>query len=88
MKPIKIRVAIGINFFASECLKRASPYVGCCLFYLMAVTLCPRGLEVESGERVVGRFECPNCGKKLGEIDVENEGGWFSRYVSWLFLVS
>ena len=52
----------------------------------MTVTLCPHcGLEVESGERVAGRFECPHCGKELGEIDEENEGGWF---LPWICLVA
>ena len=52
----------------------------------MAVTLCPHcGLEVESGERVAGRFECPHCGKKWGERDEENEGGWF---LPWICLVA
>ena len=48
----------------------------------MAVTLCPHcGLGVESGERVAGRFECPNCGKELGEIDEKNEVGWFIPWI-------
>ena len=53
----------------------------------MAVTLCPHcGLEMESGERIVGRFECPHCGKKLGEIDEENEGGWFLPWICFVAL--
>ena len=53
----------------------------------MAVTLCPHcGLEMESGERAVGRFECPHCGKKLGEMDVENEGGWFLPWICFVAL--
>ena len=52
----------------------------------MAVTQCPHcRLEVESGERVAGRFECPHCGKELGEIDEENGGGWF---LPWICLVA
>ena len=55
-------------------------------FHLMPVTQCPHcGLEVESGERVAGRFECPHCGKELGEIHEENEGGWF---LPWICLVA
>jgi hypothetical protein len=52
----------------------------------MAVNQCPHcGLEVESGERVAGRFECPHCGKELGEIGEEKEGGWF---LPWICLVA
>ena len=52
----------------------------------MAVIQCPHcSLEVESGERVAGRFECPHCGKELGERDEENEGGWF---LPWICLVA
>ena len=52
----------------------------------MAVIQCPHcSLEVESSERVAGRFECPHCGKELGEIDEENEGGWF---LPWICLVA
>ena len=52
----------------------------------MAVTQCPHcSLEVESSERVAGRFECPHCGKELGEKNEENEGGWF---VIWICLVA
>ena len=71
----------------SECLQRASPYVGyCSKFQLMAVSQCPHcGSEVELDAGVPGRFECPHCGKELGEMDEENGGGWF---LPWICLVA
>ena len=51
----------------------------------MAVIQCPHcSLEVESDDEVF-YFACPHCGKELGEIDEENEGGWF---LPWICLVA
>ena len=52
----------------------------------MAVTQCPNcnfGRKVDAGE--FGLFDCPHCGTELGEIDGENDGGWF---VPWFLFVS
>ena len=52
----------------------------------MVVIQCPHcSLEVELDDGDSGLFDCPHCGKELGEIDEENEGGWF---LPWICLVA
>ena len=53
----------------------------------MVVAQCPHcSLEVELDNGASGLFDCPHCGKELGEIDEENEGGWFLPWISLVAL--
>ena len=52
----------------------------------MAVIQCPDcNFERKLDDWEFGPIDCPNCGAELGDIDEENDGGWF---VPWFLLVS